>query len=145
MDPFSEPDGLPSYITFWNRSLRRAAIYWYDYSGKLVRYGVLSPDERLSLDTYSTHPWCCRDDETWDELVVNKRKEFYPKAWDGSDTREVITIDIPVYSLLERCKQIVRLAIRAPDIFDLEIPYHLKFELHHIEKYDFTLYQSVTT
>lgn len=44
-----------------NRTRDRAHVYWVDYSGKRVEYGMLEPDQGYEQWTYVTHPWMIVD------------------------------------------------------------------------------------
>ena len=53
-----------SLVRFINKTMRNVVLYWIDYQGRAVSYGVLSPDDCLDIDTFVTHPWIFVDQET---------------------------------------------------------------------------------
>jgi len=89
---------VKTQVTFFNRCHRRAALYWYDFKGKLVRYAILGKGENMIMDTYVTHPWCSRDAVTGDRLLVGGDHVYFPVEpdEDGNDEREIfVYIDLP--------------------------------------------------
>lgn len=55
-----------SFVKFINKTLHSVVLYWIDYQGQAVSYGVLSPDDCLDINTFVTHPWIFVDKETRD-------------------------------------------------------------------------------
>jgi hypothetical protein len=47
----------PTEITFVNTAHERAEIFWLDYSGHPMSYGVVTPGETRRVSTFVTHPW----------------------------------------------------------------------------------------
>jgi|SRR6218665_59477 len=86
---------LMSLVTFISRTRRQVAIYWVDFLGRRVRYGVLNYGEHFPLTTYETHPWIFRDNNTGDVLVTSQGHEiFMPRPWDGGN-QDTVIIGIP--------------------------------------------------
>lgn len=84
-----------SLVTFIGRTRRPVAVYWIDFNGHRVRYGVIRYGERFPLTTYETHPWIFRDRDTGDRLVTAGGQEvFWPRPWDGGNHDNVV-IGIP--------------------------------------------------
>lgn len=55
-----------SFVKFINKTLHNVILYWIDYQGQAVSYGVLSPGDCRLIDTFDTHPWIFVDQETRD-------------------------------------------------------------------------------
>lgn len=55
-----------SFVKFINKTQHSVVLYWIDYQGQAVKYGVLSPEDCLDIDTFVTHPWIFVDGETND-------------------------------------------------------------------------------
>lgn len=55
-----------SLVRFINKTMHNVVLYWIDYQGRAVSYGVLSPGDCLDIDTFVTHPWIFVDQETRD-------------------------------------------------------------------------------
>lgn len=98
--PRSKNCDLKSLVVFNNRTERRAALYWINYEGELVRYKVLDNGKAMVMDTFETHPWLARDAVTGDILTLNQSKIYYPRAWQGEEERTLVQIDIPCKSFL---------------------------------------------
>ncbi|KOC60920.1 hypothetical protein WH47_05698 [Habropoda laboriosa] len=67
-----------SFVKFINKTLHNVILYWIDYQGQAVSYGVLSPDDSLDINTFVTHPWIFVDQESRDscEVVADDRILF---------------------------------------------------------------------
>ncbi|XP_013397018.1 von Hippel-Lindau disease tumor suppressor [Lingula anatina] len=135
---------VPAYVTFCNRTSRNVDIFWLNYKGKRVKYCNLSPQQRnFYVDTYVTHPWVFREAGTEYIMTANKKDVFFPKAWDGGQERSITYIDIPVYSLRERCIQVLRKLLPKECMEDLDIPKLLKQELLDMQCQSHDTYKSV--
>lgn len=55
-----------SLVRFINKTMRNVVLYWIDYQGRAISYGVLPPGGYLDIDTFVTHPWIFVDQETRD-------------------------------------------------------------------------------
>ncbi|XP_064649754.1 von Hippel-Lindau disease tumor suppressor-like [Lineus longissimus] len=126
---------MHSYVRFVNLTLRRVDVIWLNYQGIRVHYKTLDPEQYFNINTYVGHPWIFRDSLTGDKLVVRLKEVFEPVVWTGDDgwppQRKVVNITIPVYSLKERCLQILRRVVPRKHINHLEIPHTLKVELRN--------------
>lgn len=58
---FSIADIVPAQITFHNESGAVRRIYWLDYMGDRVDYGVIVDGDAHVQGTYATHPWVVTD------------------------------------------------------------------------------------
>jgi len=107
-------------------------VYWINYRGKYVHYKVLSPGQRLSVNTWETHPWLFLDHATRASLVVLNKRVFLPQyiERDGEPLPVTYRISIPLYSLKERAIQAL-LASLGPDPRPLlaQLPQTLRHEL----------------
>lgn len=142
----SKSTQFPSFISFRNNTERVVDIYWVDYKGHCVHYKSLEPNNRISVNTYETHPWVFRDQTSRAKLVVNNNQVFMPRHFtkalrsdpsgDVRPFRVCYDITIPIYSLKERATQVVlSLAQSEANIGQLELPAILRKELlravHH--------------
>jgi hypothetical protein len=61
-------------ITFINETSEIVALYWLNFHGRRVSYGVMSPGQSLPMNTFATHPWILTDGGgTCFMIVVNDR------------------------------------------------------------------------
>jgi len=115
-----------SFVRFVNLTRRRVDVIWINYEGRSVKYKTLRPREYLDVNTYVSHPWIFRDSDTHDKLVISSTAGihtgnengifgspvFRPQetlAPDGrTPVRKVVYITLPVYTLKERCFQMLR-------------------------------------
>lgn len=109
------------YVRFFNKTTRLADVYWVDFEGAPVKYHTLEPDAFVDIDTFVNHPWIFKDHCTRDKLAVNNDLCFIPPSWEElflktfsklpegvPPHRIIVMITLPVYSLRERCLQVVR-------------------------------------
>ncbi|XP_028907240.1 von Hippel-Lindau disease tumor suppressor isoform X1 [Ornithorhynchus anatinus] len=99
--------------------------------------GILGiPWQPGTFDFYTTHtldmimrdgPTCCpghlwmfRDEETNDRLLVNQKELFSPTP-NANGQPTFANITIPVYTLKERCLQVVRSVVKPEDYRKLDI------------------------
>ncbi|XP_050588685.1 von Hippel-Lindau disease tumor suppressor [Bombus affinis] len=138
-----------SLVRFINKTMRNVVLYWIDYQGRAVSYGVLSPDDCLDIDTFVTHPWIFVDQETKERYTVNQKDVFFPRPSPLLLVRQErrypirvalhprrrrvridVFITLPVYSLRELClRSIRRLLTHDEQAFQLDIPRSLQYEL----------------
>nr|XP_033332550.1 von Hippel-Lindau tumor suppressor homolog [Megalopta genalis]XP_033332551.1 von Hippel-Lindau tumor suppressor homolog [Megalopta genalis] len=123
---------VKSYVRFCNTTSHVVALFWIDYEGRAVRYGTLSRNNCLDIDTFVTHPWIFVDQQTGDRYAVNHKSVFYPEPHrlnGGGRTRVLITKP-PIYKLRDRALRVVAEHLRTHlDAFKLEIPAELQYEL----------------
>lgn len=119
-----------SYLHFINDSSRMVDVVWLNFEGYRVKYKTLKPREFVDVNTFVGHPWLFFDSETGDRLVVQSNELFEPQSSEnGPPRRTIVRITIPVYSLQERCGQILRTFITINKVDELDLPQHLKEEL----------------
>ena len=100
---------IESNIIFKNITQRKASILWLDYKGERVLYKALQNNEEITVHTFVGHPWIFRDFDSGDELVAgNGQKVYWPEAWEEGHPSHFVTINIPVYLLMDRCLQVLR-------------------------------------
>lgn len=119
-----------SFVRFVNQTLRNVNILWLNYEGARVRYKTLYPNQFVDVNTFVGHPWIFRDADTGDKLVVQLREVYEPIGYNVMEGwpphRRVVKISIPVYSLQERCMQVVRDLVPPDKVDQLEIPLFLR-------------------
>ncbi|XP_033347245.1 von Hippel-Lindau disease tumor suppressor [Bombus vosnesenskii] len=138
-----------SLVRFINKTMHNVILYWIDYQGRAISYGVLSPGDCLDIDTFVTHPWIFVDQETRDRYTVNQKEVFFPEpsplllvrqecrnpirvALHPHRRRERtdVFITLPIYTLRELClRAIRRLLTHDEQAFQLDIPRSLQYEL----------------
>ncbi|XP_076618853.1 von Hippel-Lindau disease tumor suppressor-like [Colletes latitarsis] len=124
-----------SFVKFINKTTRNVALYWINYRGRAIKYGVLLPGDCLDINTFVTHPWIFVDDETNDRYTVNQRNVFFPEPWvrrreDSGRPRTNVYITLPLYTLREMSLRIIgRCITRIEQVFQLDIPRSLQYEL----------------
>ena len=65
----SEPSTHHSFVRFCNRTLRRADVIWFNYTGQGVKYKTLLPTQTVDVNTFVGHPWMFRDHDTGDRYA----------------------------------------------------------------------------
>ncbi|XP_041369257.1 von Hippel-Lindau disease tumor suppressor-like [Gigantopelta aegis] len=122
-----------SFVRFVNCTKRRVDIIWLNYEGARVKYRTLQPHQFVDANTFVGHPWVFRDADTGDRLMVQLREVYEPVGWSSSDgwppQRKVVNISIPVYSLKQRCIQVVRSFVNHNSVSLLDLPVSLKVDL----------------
>ncbi|XP_026999188.2 von Hippel-Lindau disease tumor suppressor [Tachysurus fulvidraco] len=118
---------VPIHVLFCNRSPRTVHLLWINFQGQPVSYGLLKPQTGRRMNTYVGHPWMFRDAQTDDPMLVNNKELYLPSARDNNQVPVVITL--PVYSLRERCLQVVRKLVCIEDFSRLEIARTLQEDL----------------
>ncbi|NXX17053.1 VHL disease, partial [Podargus strigoides] len=113
-----------SEVVFNNRSPRSVRPVWVDFEGRPRFYPVLQPRTGRVMHSYRGHLWLFRDAGTNDGLLVNRRELFVAAP-------NVTTADItlPVFTLKERCLQVVRSLVKPGDYRKLDIVRSLYEEL----------------
>ncbi|NXJ09203.1 VHL disease, partial [Odontophorus gujanensis] len=113
-----------SEVVFNNRSPRAVLPIWVDFEGRPRYYPVLRPRTGRIMHSYRGHLWLFRDAGTHDGLLVN-RQELFVAAPDVSEA----DITLPVFTLKERCLQVVRSLVSPGDYRKLDIVRSLYEEL----------------
>lgn len=109
-----------SRVVVWNRSPRVAQPLWLDFQGEPQPFQTLLPGASLRINSYRGHPWLFRDARTNDRLLINQTELFVPSlSVDGRPAFANITL--PVYTLKERCLQVVRSLVSPENYRRLDI------------------------
>lgn len=110
----------PSQVIFCNRSPRVVLPVWLNFDGEPQPYPTLPPGTGRRMHSYRGHLWLFRDAGTYDGLLVNQTELFVPSLnVDGQPIFANITL--PVYTLKERCLQVVRSLVKPEDYRRLDI------------------------
>lgn len=133
-----------SFVRFVNKTNRRVDVIWINYEGQRTKYRTIGPDEFCDVNTYVSHPWVFRDSVTHAVLVASFQEVYHPQDWLQTliaggyrptgqviqPIRKVVNITLPMYTLKERCMDVIRKHLsRVEDINTLEIPRLLKEEI----------------
>ncbi|XP_030062619.1 interleukin-1 receptor-associated kinase-like 2 [Microcaecilia unicolor] len=110
----------PLNAVFRNRTQRTVKPIWINYKGEPQPYSLLQPGTNLPMSTFRGHPWVFRDAETDDALLANNQKLFLPSG-NVNGQPSFANITLPVYSLKERCLQIIRSLVKPEDYRKLDI------------------------
>ncbi|XP_064289240.1 von Hippel-Lindau disease tumor suppressor [Passer domesticus] len=113
-----------SEVVFNNHSPRRVLPVWLDFEGRPRCYPVLQPRSGRVMRSYRGHLWLFRDAGTNDGLLVNQQELFVIAP---NVTKADITL--PVFTLKERCLQVVRSLVSPVDYRKLDIVQSLYEEL----------------
>ncbi|XP_062441391.1 von Hippel-Lindau disease tumor suppressor isoform X1 [Rhea pennata] len=113
-----------SKVVFNNHSPRCVLPVWLDFEGRPRFYPVLQPRTGRVMHSYRGHLWLFRDAGTNDGLLVNQRELFVA----APDVRKA-DITLPVFTLKERCLQVVRSLVKPMDYRKLDIVRSLYEEL----------------
>ncbi|TRZ13612.1 hypothetical protein HGM15179_013480 [Zosterops borbonicus] len=113
-----------SKVVFNNYSPRCVLPVWLDFNGQPRHYPVLQPRSGRVMYSYRGHLWLFRDAGTNEGLLVNQQEMFVAAP-------EVTKADItlPVFTLKERCLQVVRSLVSPVDYRKLDIVQSLYEEL----------------
>ncbi|XP_073087126.1 von Hippel-Lindau disease tumor suppressor isoform X7 [Manis javanica] len=128
----------PSQVIFCNRSPRVVLPVWLNFDGEPQPYPTLPPGTGRRIHSYrglislsiissssihvvaNGHLWLFRDAGTYDGLLVNQTELFVPSLnVDGQPIFANITL--PVYTLKERCLQVVRSLVKPENYRRLDI------------------------
>ncbi|XP_061474498.1 von Hippel-Lindau disease tumor suppressor [Rhineura floridana] len=110
----------PCQVIFCNRSPRLVSPVWLDFDGKPRPYPSLKPRTGRRMHTYQEHLWLFRDAGTDDSLLVNQAELFVAtRNMNGQPVFANITL--PVFTLKERCLQVVRTLVKPVDYRRLDI------------------------
>ncbi|XP_033111256.1 von Hippel-Lindau disease tumor suppressor-like [Anneissia japonica] len=126
-------------VKFINKSPRRVRVIWLNFEGKPEwrRYNPkdgLKLNKSTAIQTYLMHPWIFKDHLTGDKIYYKEnetetREVYYPKLLpDGLSVLEVELV-LPVYSLKQRCLQVMRRLVKQQHVCKLDIPHTLKNEI----------------
>ncbi|XP_037238734.1 von Hippel-Lindau disease tumor suppressor [Falco rusticolus] len=113
-----------SEVVFNNRSPRSVLPIWVDFEGRPRSYPVLQPRTGRLMHSYRGHLWLFRDAGTNDGLLVNQQELFV-----AAPNVNKADITLPVFTLKERCLQVVRSLVKPMDYRKLDIVRSLYEEL----------------
>ncbi|NXS96054.1 VHL disease, partial [Jacana jacana] len=105
-----------SEVVFNNRSPRFVLPIWVDFEGRPCYYPVLRPRTGRIMHSYRGHLWLFRDAGTNDGLLVNQQELFV-----AAPNVNKADITLPVFTLKERCLQVVRSLVKPVDYRKLDI------------------------
>ncbi|XP_028816565.1 von Hippel-Lindau disease tumor suppressor [Denticeps clupeoides] len=124
----SLPSRSPVHVVFCNRSPRVVVPVWINFRGEPQRYEPLRPWSGRRMNTFVGHPWMFRDAESDDPMCVNNKELYLPRALDNGQTPQA-NITLPVWTLRERCLQVVRKYVQPQHFPQLEIAQSLQQDL----------------
>ncbi|XP_076870667.1 von Hippel-Lindau disease tumor suppressor [Brachyhypopomus gauderio] len=119
---------IQAHVVFCNRSPRIVKLIWIDFRGEPQSYAELQPLTGKRISTYVGHPWMFRDAQSDDPMLVNSKEMYLPRAVERGQV-SMVNITLPVFSLRERCLQVVRQLVRTEDFPRLEIARCLQEDL----------------
>ena len=132
----SRAGGAETTVRVTNKSPRNIRLVWINYEGKQVwrkfnsRDGLL-PNTSITIRTEVMHPWIFKDNTSGDPILhleSGQTKEIlYAKALPAG--QEVVVLVIPLYTLKERCIQVLRGFVKGQQVHQLELPQALKDEI----------------
>lgn len=124
------PNGLPqlrsinsrqlTQVVFCNRSPRTVQPIWVNFQGAPQPYPAISPGTGRRMNTYLGHIWLFREVDTDVALTVNKNEMYIPSP-NVNGQPAIINICLPVFSLKDRCLQVIRSLVKPEDYRKLEI------------------------
>lgn len=110
----------PAQVIFCNRSPRVVRPLWLNFEGEPLPYPTLPPGTGRRIHSFRGHLWLFRDAGTYDGLLVNQTELFMPSL--NADGQPIFAnITLPVYTLKERCLQVVRSLVKPEHYRSLDI------------------------
>ncbi|XP_015280747.1 PREDICTED: von Hippel-Lindau disease tumor suppressor [Gekko japonicus] len=110
----------PCQVVFCNRSPRTVSPIWLGFDGKPRPYPSLPPGTGRRMHSYLEHLWLFRDAGTDDRLLVNET-ELFVASRNANGQPIFANITLPVFTLKERCLQVVRTLVKPVDYRKLDI------------------------
>ncbi|XP_073431050.1 von Hippel-Lindau disease tumor suppressor [Dendrobates tinctorius] len=107
-------------VLFCNRSSRTVQPIWVNFQGDPEPYPVLLPGTGRRIHTYLGHIWLFRELNTDVALTVDKKEIYIPPA-DVNGQPSMVNICLPVFTLKDRCLQVIRNLVKPEDYRKLEI------------------------
>ncbi|KAM5148673.1 von Hippel-Lindau disease tumor suppressor [Mantella aurantiaca] len=107
-------------VVFCNRSPLVVLPIWVTCRGGLQPYPGIPPFTGRRMNTYLGHIWFFREQGTDIPLLVNK-KDVYVPIPNVNDVPANVDIWLPVYTLKDRCLQVVRSLVKSKDFRKLDI------------------------
>ncbi|KAE8612108.1 hypothetical protein XENTR_v10012726 [Xenopus tropicalis] len=120
----------PVQVVFCNRSTRTVQPIWVNFQGDPQSYPTLPAGSGRRMNTYLGHIWLFREAETDVGLMVNKKEVYVPNP-NVNGQPALVNISLPVFSLKERCLQVVRSLVKPEDYRKLEIVVSLYEDLEN--------------
>ncbi|XP_078270514.1 von Hippel-Lindau disease tumor suppressor [Rhinoraja longicauda] len=122
-----------SFVTFCNCTARSVRPVWINYRGQPETYAEMKAQSGRKMNTFMGHPWMFRDAVSDDRLLVNGHEVFVSPPGQVNEIGQpryiMVKITIPVYTLKERCLQVVRSLVKQEDYRNLEIARTLHSDL----------------
>ncbi|XP_018410747.1 PREDICTED: von Hippel-Lindau disease tumor suppressor [Nanorana parkeri] len=107
-------------VLFCNRTPRTVQPIWVNFKGEPQPYPTLPPWTEMRMNTYLDHIWLFRELDTDVPLLVNKKEIYVPSPY-VNEQPAAVNICLPVFTLKDRCLQVVRSLVRPEDSRKLEI------------------------
>ena len=70
-------------IKFTNAATTPIKMFWFDWKGNPVSYGVVQPGSQMSMNTYVTHPWKATG-MNGEAMLINDAPIWHPAAADAN-------------------------------------------------------------
>ena len=90
----------PVELTFKNNLDWSVQMWWHDYEGNKVPYGIILPGQTFVQQTFATHPWSATCIEEWctetTQISVGGQNVFVPQS---TDDQGLVSIDQAFKSL----------------------------------------------
>jgi von Hippel-Lindau disease tumor supressor len=107
-----------SLVRFVNISQREVDIVWMNYEGQGVTYKTIPHKKSFDINTYVSHPWVVKDSKTQESMhLLHGQTRNATVLWpegpksnlmNRAALRRLVFITLPVFTLKERCFQIIR-------------------------------------
>ncbi|XP_068108892.1 von Hippel-Lindau disease tumor suppressor [Hyperolius riggenbachi] len=108
------------YAVFYNYSPRYVVPLWLDFNGEIKPYPTLPPYRGRKMGTYVGHIWIFREAGTEDRMRANGRELYSAEPTENGEP-EVVNICLDMYTLKDRCLQVVRKLVDPSDWTKLDI------------------------
>ncbi|XP_073501123.1 von Hippel-Lindau disease tumor suppressor [Phyllobates terribilis] len=109
-------------VVFCNRSSRTVQPIWVNFHGDPQPYPTLPPGTGRRMTTYQGHIWLFREVNTDVALTVDEKEIYMPPAnMDDQQQPAMVNICLPVFTLKDRCLQVIRNLVKPEDYRKLEI------------------------
>jgi hypothetical protein len=66
----SQHSNIQTSVLFVNRRSRPVHLWWRNFQGQRVSYGVVQPGGTFDITTYVTHAWVITDEESGEALGI---------------------------------------------------------------------------
>lgn len=135
----------PAFARFVNKTHRWIDVIWINYIGGMEKYGTLSPNQFLDVNTYKSHPWIFVDRFSGERMMAESKTVYYAQSFNdfclmypdiAADLRDIravrrqVFIHLPLFTLCETSSHVVLNSLRnISDIELLELPFNLRNDL----------------